>query len=221
MMSSEATPRFTADWADLKRIGWLFSLLLANSFILSLLARAQASPWADVVGEIGSAVIVLAFVLTRPSDVLPLVALRRFSVKPAAAFAGIAITFFSLMGAYMTLVERLGVPFIQISAPFVKAGWSFWSVLLLCSAAPAIFEEIAFRGIIQSTFERVLGAREAWLIQGALFCILHLLPMMFPSHFVMGLCFGHLRRRFGSLYPGMLLHATWNAFALLQEWIHV
>ena len=34
---------------------------------------------------------------------------------------------------------------------------------------------------------------------------------MFPSHFLMGLCFGYMRRRSRSIYPGMALHAMWNA----------
>jgi len=33
----------------------------------------------------------------------------------------------------------------------------------------------------------------------------------------MGLCFGYLRTRSRSLYPGMLLHAAWNAFVLMAE----
>ena len=37
------------------------------------------------------------------------------------------------------------------------------------------------------------------------------------SHFLMGLCFGYMRRRSRSIYPGMLLHACWNALVVLQE----
>jgi len=44
-----------------------------------------------------------------------------------------------------------------------------------------------------------------------------LAPLAFPSHFLMGLCFGYLRTRSRSLYPGMLLHAAWNAFVLMAE----
>jgi uncharacterized protein len=33
----------------------------------------------------------------------------------------------------------------------------------------------------------------------------------------MGLCFGYMRVRSKSLYPGMILHATWNAYVLCGE----
>ena len=88
---------------------------------------------------------------------------------------------------------------------------------MLISLLPGIVEEVGFRGIIQSLLARITGAREAWLIQAALFSILHLSPLMFPDHFLMGLCLGYLRSRSRSLYPGIALHASWNALVLVQE----
>ena len=85
------------------------------------------------------------------------------------------------------------------------------------SVMPAVFEELAFRGVIQSSLEHVFTGVEAWLIQGALFSVLHLFPIMFPSHFLMGLWLGWLRRRSGSVYPGMLMHGLWNALVLAHE----
>jgi len=90
-------------------------------------------------------------------------------------------------------------------------------MLALVSLMPAVVEEVAFRGVIQSALQRVAGEREALLIQAALFSVLHLMPMMFISHFFMGLCFGYARVRSKSLYPGMVLHAAWNACVLCRE----
>jgi membrane protease YdiL (CAAX protease family) len=41
--------------------------------------------------------------------------------------------------------------------------------------------------------------------------------VIFPTHFAMGLIFGWLRMRTGSLLPGMLLHAAWNAANIVLE----
>ena len=135
----------------------------------------------------------------------------------ALELVGIALSFIAVMGAYFVLIQRAGAPILHITTTYKQFGWPVWSMFLLVSAMPAIFEELAFRGVIQSALERVLGEREAWLIQAALFSVLHLLPMMFLSHFVMGLCFGYMRRRSKSLYPGMILHGGWNALVLYQE----
>jgi membrane protease YdiL (CAAX protease family) len=127
------------------------------------------------------------------------------------------VVFVVLASAYFWLIERLGVPVATVSGTLAEAGWPLWAMLLLISVMPAIFEELAFRGVIQSSLERVFNARDAWLIQAALFSVLHLSPLIFPSHFLMGLCFGYMRRRSRSIYPGMLLHGSWNALVLLEE----
>ena len=131
--------------------------------------------------------------------------------------AGVALVFFVVMRAYFTLAEAVGVPMLHITAPYQKAGLNTASILLMTSVIPAVVEELAFRGVIQSGLEHVLARRDAWIVQAALFSVLHLLPLVFPSHFVMGLCFGYMRLRSGSLYPGMVLHASWNALAVYQE----
>ena len=54
-------------------------------------------------------------------------------------------------------------------------------------------------------------------MQAALFSMLHLGVAIFPSHFVIGLVLGVLRRRTRSLYPGMAVHLTWNAAVVWAE----
>jgi membrane protease YdiL (CAAX protease family) len=46
------------------------------------------------------------------------------------------------------------------------------------------------------------------------FAAAHGLVAGFPALFVFGLAVAYLRLRTGSLYPGMLLHASFNALAL-------
>ena len=129
----------------------------------------------------------------------------------------LAVSFFALMSAYFDLLKHLGIPILRATDEYRDAGWSVGAMFLLVSVMPGIVEEIGFRGVIQSVLERTVNAREAWLIQAALFSVLHLLPMIFPSHFVMGLLFGYVRLRTRSLYPGMLLHASWNALQVFAE----
>ena len=59
---------------------------------------------------------------------------------------------------------------------------------------------------------------DAMLLQAAMFSILHLAPLSFASHFVMGLGLGWLVVRTRSLYAGMLLHALWNGMIVWLEY---
>jgi membrane protease YdiL (CAAX protease family) len=65
--------------------------------------------------------------------------------------------------------------------------------------------------------DTLLTPTEALLVQAALFALLHLGIAIFPSHFVIGLILGAVRRRARSLYPGMAVHAGWNALVLAAE----
>lgn len=212
-----ADGRFAARWSDLKRTVWLFGLLLLSSLVFGFVFRVDASPWTDAIFSGADAAIVLAFVAGHLREVGSLLTIRRLEPRTARALGLVALVFVGAMTGYFDLLENLGVPVARASDTYVRAGWPVWSMFLLVSATPAVFEELAFRGVIQSTLERVLGGREAWLIQAALFSALHLTPLAFPSHFAMGLCFGYMRTRSRSLYPGMLLHAAWNALVLFRE----
>jgi len=209
--------RFIEHWGELKRVGWLFGLLLATSFVFGIAWRSAHSPWLSVIASAVDAAIVLVAAGLRYRKLLFLFQLRPSGLRDSVVLIAIAFLFVALATAYFWVIERLGVPMSSATATYTRAGWPLWSMLLLISAMPAVFEELAFRGVIQSTLERVLNARDAWLIQAALFSVLHLSPLMFPSHFLMGLCFGYMRRRSRSIYPGMLLHACWNALVVLQE----
>ena len=133
-----------------------------------------------------------------------------------AALAGLA--FLLAFGAvYFRVVRWIGFPLLAVSASYLEAGWPRWAIYLSLSVAPGLFEELTFRGYVMARLERVLTKNETLIVQAALFSMLHLGVVIFPSHFVIGLVLGTLRRRTGSLYPGMALHMSWNAIVVWGE----
>jgi uncharacterized protein len=212
-----ARTRFAEHWAEIKFIGWLFGLLLGSSLVYGMAARGNDSPWPTVAVQAVDALVVLIAAALRGRKLAFVFKLHPIGARAWFSLAAVSVLFLAAMSAYFWALERLGVPFGSATGLYVNAGWPLWGILLLISVSPAVFEELAFRGVIQSSLERVLNGRDAWLIQAALFSVLHLTPLVFPSHFIMGLCFGYLRRRSRCVYPGMLLHAAWNALVVLTE----
>jgi membrane protease YdiL (CAAX protease family) len=94
--------------------------------------------------------------------------------------------------------------------------------VLLGLVLAAIFEEIAFRGLFLSVFATRWGFVRANLLQSALFAGIHLQSIN-PTQvwravflFVLALWLGYFRKKTGSLWPPILLHAAYNlAIALL------
>jgi membrane protease YdiL (CAAX protease family) len=208
---------FASKWKEIKLIGWFFGLLLSSFFVLGMIVKFNSTPWPEVIVSGIDALIVFAFVGFRYRDILPLLKWPEFSMRSVIELAVLSLSFIVLLNVYFTFIEWAGVPMARVAGTYQNAGWHVGSMFLLVSIMPAFVEELAFRGVIQSTLEKVFKEREAWLIQAALFSVLHISPIIFPSHFLMGLCFGYMRLRTKSLYPGMALHAAWNAFVLGKE----
>jgi membrane protease YdiL (CAAX protease family) len=74
-------------------------------------------------------------------------------------------------------------------------------------------EELTFRGIGFRLLARY-GSAVALVATAAAFAADHGLVEGFPALFLFGLAVALVRLRTGSVYPGMLLHATFNALAL-------
>lgn len=209
--------RFTEHWDELKRVAWLYGLLLVLSLLFGWTMRAGPSPATLVAFSAASAVIVTAFAVLRRRKIAFLFRIHPIGARGWIGIVGVSAAFVVAMFLYFHFLARLGMPIMRATETIAQAGWPAWTGFVLISVMPAIFEELAFRGVIQSSLERVFNVRDAWLIQAALFSLLHLSPLVFPSHFAMGLAFGWIRMRSRSLYPAMLLHGAWNALVVLQE----
>jgi membrane protease YdiL (CAAX protease family) len=118
---------------------------------------------------------------------------------------------------YFGLVDHLGFAELRLTDPYLKVGWPRWAAYGLLSFSPGLFEELAFRGYVMARLDELLTERESLLVQAALFSLMHLGVIVFPSHFVIGVILGVVRRRTGSLYPGMAVHMGWNALIVWAE----
>lgn len=99
-------------------------------------------------------------------------------------------------------------------------------VLLAFAVVPAVVEEWCFRGLLFSALLRALGPRGAILVSALLFGVFHLTDRGIPliersiTSGVMGLVLGWVCWRTGSLVPGIILHATFNAANVLVAYYH-
>jgi uncharacterized protein len=207
--------RDSPGWLALLPALQLFGAMLATSFAGIIAYKFTATPWVDVSVCAADALLVGMFVWRDFEGVKP--ALARSRPLPVLKTVLILGSASLLINVYFDMLERIGVPFFELTREARDAGWPSWTCYVLLCVYPAVFEELAFRGVILHRLERVLGDTEAWLVQAAMFSVLHLMPAIFLSHFLLGLLFGWLRRKSGSIYPGMIAHAAWNTWFVWSE----
>lgn len=127
------------------------------------------------------------------------------------------------LGLIMCLLLLLLVPLsiFEILAPLpdmlVLNGLNFQSPAVIISAvvvAPVV-EEIIFRGMITKILLAKYDPKKAILISALIFGIIHMNPAQIPCTIMLGLLFGWLFYKTRSIIPGVILHFTNNAIALL------
>ncbi len=87
-------------------------------------------------------------------------------------------------------------------------------VFLVVAIVPAVVEELFFRGLIQSTFDRVLSPLWSAIIVGFIFGFYHLNPFAVIPLIGIGCYFGYLRYRTGSVVLAIVAHFLNNGIAV-------
>jgi membrane protease YdiL (CAAX protease family) len=89
----------------------------------------------------------------------------------------------------------------------------FFANFAVIAGAGPVVEELAFRGLGFTLLER-FGRTTAILLVGLAFGLAHGLLEALPILVAFGSGLAYLRSRTGSVYPGIALHAVFNAVAL-------
>jgi membrane protease YdiL (CAAX protease family) len=94
-------------------------------------------------------------------------------------------------------------------------------VILVVAITPAIIEELLFRGLVQTSFERVLRPARAALITGIIFGAFHFNPFAIVPLMGLGWYFGYLRMRSKSIVLAMTVHFLNNVIAVVVAYFQM
>ena len=111
--------------------------------------------------------------------------------------------------------EFIGLPDLMQDT-FRAMSRNVFGIISITIMAPLV-EELLFRGAIQGYMLRKgIKPLHAILIASAIFGIVHMNPIQIPFAFAIGLIFGWLYYRTGSVVPGIIGHFINNSIACLQ-----
>ena len=110
------------------------------------------------------------------------------------------------------LIEQVGIPNTMEETFLAMAGNPF-GVLSISLLAP-VLEELLFRGAIQGCLQaRGKSPWMAIIVASLIFGVVHMNPAQIPFAFLLGMMFGWLYYRTGSLLPGIVGHILNNSIA--------
>ena len=151
--------------------------------------------------------IVMAFYLIRRKRFSEALWLRR--VEAPTLWTGAALApalYLAVTAVLMVLPESWLEGYQQASSGITSGG----VVGILVVAAP-IVEEVIFRGLIMTRLSQAMPGWLAVLLSAAIFGACHGDPVWFGYTFPLGVFFGFLDLRAGSIWPSILGHMAFNA----------
>jgi sodium transport system permease protein len=92
-----------------------------------------------------------------------------------------------------------------------------WLIVIAFAVAPAICEELAFRGFVLTGFCRNGRTRVAIALSALTFGVMHIIPQQVFNATLLGIVLGLIALRSNSLLPGVLFHFLFNSLAILRE----
>lgn len=132
--------------------------------------------------------------------IIPLIVIFAY---PLAVFLN--YLFILLLSNFME-IKPSPIPIPQNTKEFILS-------LIIISISPAICEEVLFRGMIMSTYDR-LGKKSAIIISSILFGIYHFNIQNLLGPIFLGVIFGYMVYKTRSIFASMIAHGVNNAIAL-------
>ncbi len=96
--------------------------------------------------------------------------------------------------------------------------WTYLIYVIITCIAPAIFEELLFRGVIESGF-KAYGEKIAIVVSALIFMIMHGNAEQTVHQFVIGLIIGYIFIKSGNLWIGVIVHFFNNFISITQSYL--
>lgn len=172
--------------------------------------------------QLGLALTAFAFARIARLDFLRTVGLRGAPMRaaPIALAVLLILAVGPLADAAAVLVAR-AAPGFTIGTLDVIAGAVRGDLLdavlvgVVVAVAPAVCEELVFRGLALTALTARLGPTAGVVLSAALFGLIHVDPPQAAGAAVLGVVLGWVTHRTGSLWPAMAAHAANNALAVV------
>lgn len=154
----------------------------------------------------------IIFLYRKNLPILEALQLRPVSIGISLQSVAIGLTSWGIAAGFvMMTIPVLGNP-PSVPELVPQSGWDLLWVLLIAALLPGLCEEVLFRGVLQGILSRK-GQWTGVVITAFLFSVFHLNPWNLVPAFFLGVVFGVLVVRTGSLIPAILAHIAANATA--------
>ncbi|HLP21225.1 MAG TPA: CPBP family intramembrane glutamic endopeptidase [Chitinophagales bacterium] len=160
----------------------------------------------------------LVFAFANAKDIVPLYKVTNINL-PVLGLCAVGAVLFSIVIGFVVdwfNLEILGKQFSYFQL-YKDLKYSRIFFVLSIAVYPAIFEELAFRGVVYNYVNSVSGSFNAIVISSMTFAIIHVSIVSLVWLIPFALVIGYLRYRYNTLWYGMVIHFLFNGVTCLTE----
>lgn len=198
---------------------FLLCIVLIMMFYVGTFATMKWGIYGVGVQQLMILLIPILYAIYLKCDLKKMFALRMPKVKHVIGGIVLWVGVFGL-----NIIMSYGLSFIFTdSAQNVQETFSaiydspFAIVLFITAVAPAIAEELLFRGFTYTTIRQKCKPYVTMLIVSAIFGLYHLSLIKFFTTALLGFALAYLKEKSDSIFPGMLFHFLNNALAAVAS----
>jgi len=207
-------------YPSLSNVGWVLLLSGIPYFAVGFLFQSTLAKWPLLLGELTLLLPAYIFLRRKGYDVRRVFRLNPVSKRIIAlSFAiGLAVTVLALeldriVGHLLPFPEHLER---LLQETLIAKSWPDWIMIVLAAVVFAgAFEEMLFRGFVQSAFEQRHQPLFAIFSTAILFSFVHLAPWWFLQLIFVAMFLGVLAWRSESIIPSAIVHAQNNGISIL------
>lgn len=152
--------------------------------------------------------------------------LRELGLHAPPARELLIVPFVFIIGVFALIVVNGAIAFLNggtfdnpqaegITGGSVLSRTQFFALLVLVAGLVPFAEELLFRGMLYPLLRRRFSPLLAIPLNAAIFAVVHVIPLIIPGLFVVGLLLAYLRERSGSVWPSIFYHVLQNSLALI------
>lgn len=169
--------------------------------------------------ELVDAFVTVAFALVGIKSLLPLYSFKNVSLKRLLIYSALAVVGSFAVNYVTTLMQvNLLETDVRFSDSFYEADNPFLAMVLSIAVFPAVFEEMAFRGFLYNSIQKLADYKSAIWVSSLLFAIIHFAFLSLFWLIPFAVIAATLRHKHNTLWYGMAIHFIFNLTACFIDY---
>jgi len=151
-------------------------------------------------------------------DIKPFMQWKNFNILKVTGYVLLSIVLAVVVNIIIDWLNKsmFGVEIYYYQA-FEHLKYAKLITILMIAVQPALFEELAFRGVIQGGLSRIIEPQQAIYLTAFLFAIIHISFISLFWLIPFAILLSHVRNKENTLWYGVVMHFFFNATACFLE----